>query len=62
MGSKADLQAATNFIAQHQITPVVSHVIDGLEHAEEGFQLLARGDRLGKIVVRMDSSPTSVKL
>jgi len=62
MGSKADLQAATDFIAQHQITPIVSHVIDGLERAEEGFQLLARGDRFGKIIVRMEPSPTSAKL
>jgi D-arabinose 1-dehydrogenase-like Zn-dependent alcohol dehydrogenase len=62
MGSKADLQAATDFIAQHRVTPVVSHVIDGLERAEEGFRLLAREDRFGKIVIRLDSSPTSAKL
>ena len=62
MGSKADLQAATDFITQHQITPVVSHVIDGLERAEEGFRHLARGDRFGKIVIRLDSPPTSAKL
>jgi NADPH:quinone reductase-like Zn-dependent oxidoreductase len=62
MGSKADLQAATDFIAQHRITPVVSRVLDGLENAEEGFGLLARGDHFGKIVVKIDSSPTRAKL
>ncbi|KAI0306283.1 hypothetical protein B0F90DRAFT_1862732 [Multifurca ochricompacta] len=61
MGSKADLQAATEFIAEHQITPVVSHVLNGLENAEQGFELLARGDHFGKIVVRMDASSSAVE-
>jgi D-arabinose 1-dehydrogenase-like Zn-dependent alcohol dehydrogenase len=60
MGSKADLQAATDFIAQHRITPVVSRVLDGLENAEEGFELLARGDHFGKIVIKMDSSQSQI--
>jgi NADPH:quinone reductase-like Zn-dependent oxidoreductase len=62
MGSKADLQAATDFIAQHRIAPVVSRVLDGLENAEEGFELLARGEHFGKIVIRMEGSSTSAKL
>jgi len=62
MGSKADLQAATDFIAQHRITPIVSRVLDGLENAEEGFDLLSRGDHFGKIVIRMDSSPPNANL
>jgi NADPH-dependent curcumin reductase CurA len=61
MGSKADLQAATEFITQHRITPVVSHVIDGLERAEEGFELLIGGDRFGKVVIRMDSPQPGAK-
>ena len=61
MGSKADLQAATDFIGQHRITPVVSHVIDGVERAEEGFELLIAGDRFGKVVIRMDSPQPSAK-
>ena len=55
MGSKADLQAATDFIAKHRITPVISCVLAGLENADEGFELLARGDHFGKIIIRMDS-------
>ncbi|KAI0263396.1 NAD-P-binding protein [Gloeopeniophorella convolvens] len=56
MGSKADLQAATEFIAEHRIVPVVSHVFDGLEAVEEGFALLARGEQFGKVVVRVDAA------
>ncbi|KAH9980946.1 NAD-P-binding protein [Lactifluus volemus] len=62
MGSKADLQAATDFIVRHQITPIVSRVLDGLENAEEGFELVARGDHFGKIVVQMDSTPPRSQL
>jgi NADPH:quinone reductase-like Zn-dependent oxidoreductase len=58
MGSKADLQAATDFITQHRITPVISRVLDGLQNAGEGFELLARGDHFGKIVMRVDSDPS----
>jgi D-arabinose 1-dehydrogenase-like Zn-dependent alcohol dehydrogenase len=54
MCSKADLQAATDFIAQHRIAPVVSRVPDRLENDEEGFELIARGEHFGKIVIRMD--------
>ena len=54
MGLKADLKAATEFILQHRIAPVVSCVLDGLENAAEGFELLARGEHFGKIVIRMD--------
>ena len=55
MGSKADLQTATDFIAEHRITPVISRVLEGLENADKGFELLAEGDHFGKIVIRMDS-------
>ncbi|KAH9997735.1 NAD-binding protein [Russula compacta] len=62
MGSKGDLLAATEFIARHRIAPVVSRVFDGLENAEQGFELLALGDHFGKIVIRMDRSSTDAKL
>lgn len=59
MGSKADLQAATDFIAEHRITPIISRVLDGLQNADEGFELLARGDHFGKIVIRMNLDSSS---
>ncbi|KAI0345388.1 NAD(P)-binding protein [Trametopsis cervina] len=53
MGSRQDLIDATQFIAKHKIVPIVSHVLDGLESAEEGFQLLQQGAQFGKIVIRL---------
>ena len=55
MGSHKDLIDATNFMAEHKILPVVSHILDGLESADEGFRLLEKGDHFGKIVIRMPS-------
>ncbi|EMD38123.1 hypothetical protein CERSUDRAFT_113271 [Gelatoporia subvermispora B] len=53
MGSRKDLIDATNFIAEHRIVPAVSQVLDGLEDAETGFQLLQRGDQFGKVVIKI---------
>jgi D-arabinose 1-dehydrogenase-like Zn-dependent alcohol dehydrogenase len=54
MGSLKDLKDATTFVSEHRIVPVVSHVLEGLEAAEEGFELMKRGDQFGKIVVRIN--------
>jgi D-arabinose 1-dehydrogenase-like Zn-dependent alcohol dehydrogenase len=54
MGSLKDLADATMFMSEHRIVPVVSHVLDGLEAAEEGFELMKRGDQFGKIVIRIN--------
>ena len=56
MGSRADLAAATAFAATHRLVPVVSAVLgdgDGLHAVEDGFRMLERGERFGKIVVRV---------
>ena len=53
MGSRADLAAATAFMAAHRLVPVVAAVLPGLAAAEDGFRLLERGDRFGKIVIRV---------
>ncbi|KAI8982793.1 NAD-P-binding protein [Trametes punicea] len=53
MGSKQDLIDATNFLAQHRIVPVVSDVLDGLESAERGFEILEREEHFGKVVLRI---------
>lgn len=53
MGSRQDLIDATKFIAEHQIVPVVSHVLNGLESADEGFELIKRGEQFGKIVIKV---------
>jgi len=54
MGSIQDLRDATDFISKHRVVPVVSHVIEGLESAEQGFELLNKGDQFGKVVIRVD--------
>lgn len=53
MGSHQDLIDATDFLSSHRIVPIVSHVLDGLEQAEEGFEILKRSDQFGKIVIRL---------
>ena len=53
MGSHKDLVDATNFITEHRLVPVVSHVLDGLENAEEGFELINKGQQFGKVVIRV---------
>jgi D-arabinose 1-dehydrogenase-like Zn-dependent alcohol dehydrogenase len=59
MGSKKDMIDATNFMAQHKLVPVVSHVLKGLESAEEGFQALDNANHFGKIVIAMESELTT---
>ncbi|KAG7442484.1 NAD-P-binding protein [Guyanagaster necrorhizus] len=54
MGSLQDMRDATAFLEEHRIVPVVSHVLEGLESAEEGFEILKRGDQFGKVVIRID--------
>lgn len=63
MGSRQDLIDATAFLDTHKITPVVSHVLPGLESAEQGFELLQSGEQFGKVVIRIsDNQPQSSKL
>lgn len=58
MGSVKDLQDATRFLAERRITPIVSHVIDGLQNAQQGFELIERGGQFGKIVINMGQTQT----
>ncbi|KAG9076563.1 hypothetical protein FS749_011614 [Ceratobasidium sp. UAMH 11750] len=51
MGSTLELRAATDFAAQHKLRPVVSTVLDGLESAEKGFELLASGKEVSLLFV-----------
>lgn len=62
MGSQKDLIDATNFIADYKVKPVVSDVLDGLEAAEKGFELMSRGDQFGKIVIKVDQGNQGAKL
>lgn len=53
MGSHKELRDATAFLAKHKIVPVVSSVLDGLENAEAGFEMMAAGSQTGKIVMKL---------
>lgn len=52
MGSPADWQAMTSFVAAHRLKPVVSARYP-LAKAAAAFDLMAAGDQFGKIVVTM---------
>ncbi|MSU24558.1 MAG: alcohol dehydrogenase [Opitutus sp.] len=52
MGSPADWDAMTEFVARHRLTPVVSEVFP-FARAAEAFALMERGGQFGKIVVRI---------
>lgn len=49
MGSREEFEKAVKFVDQHKIEPVVSEVLDGLEHAEKGFEILKEGGQFGKV-------------
>jgi NADPH-dependent curcumin reductase CurA len=53
MGSHKDLVDATAFLDQNKIVPIVSNVLDGLESAEQGFDLLKKGEQFGKVVIKL---------
>jgi len=56
MGSLKDMRDATDFIKTHQIVPIVSHIVDGLDSYMEGFRLLERGDHFGKVILRVSET------
>lgn len=49
MGSRAEFFEAVKFIEKHKIHPVVDTVLDTLEKAEDGYQLMKRGGQFGKV-------------
>ncbi|GAA6064139.1 hypothetical protein JCM10212_005140 [Sporobolomyces blumeae] len=51
MGSREEFFSAVRFIGEHKVKPVVDTVLDGLEEAEKGFQLLKEGGQFGKVVI-----------
>jgi len=55
MGSAKEFAESIRFIEKHKIVPVVDTVLEGLEKAEKGFELLAEADKRsgGKVVVKI---------
>ena len=52
VGARADFEAMNAFIAEHEIHPVIDRVFE-FEDAPAAFDLMADGDYMGKIVVRV---------
>ncbi len=52
VGSRADFESMNAFIAEHDVHPVIGSVFD-FEQAAEAFDLMANGDYMGKIVIRV---------
>ncbi len=52
MGSPSDWWAMTNYLARHEIKPVVSEVVP-LERAPEAFERMEHSRQFGKLVVRV---------
>ncbi|SDA03037.1 BZ3500_MvSof-1268-A1-R1_Chr11-1g03271 [Microbotryum saponariae] len=51
MGSREEFFESVKFTDRHGIRPVVADVLDGLEEAEKGFEILKNGSQFGKIVI-----------
>ncbi|KAG8985378.1 hypothetical protein FRB90_004743 [Tulasnella sp. 427] len=61
LGSQKELEDATQFIAQHRISPVISEVLQGLDSADKAFDMLQKGTIMGKIVVKI-ATPEGARL
>lgn len=55
MGSAKEFAECIRFIEKHRIVPVVDTVLDRLEKAQRGFELLAEADKRsgGKVVIKI---------
>jgi len=53
MGSVEDLSDATAFVNRQKIVPIISHIFDGLESAEQGFEVVEKGEQFGKVVIKL---------
>jgi NADPH-dependent curcumin reductase CurA len=53
LGSQKELRDATKFCEEHKLIPQVSHVLEGLENAPEGYDLLNTREQFGKVVVKI---------
>ena len=56
------MKDATKFLVEHRTVPVVSHMLNGVESAEEGFELLKKGDQFDKVVISLHPIGVQAKL
>jgi len=55
LGSFAEYKTMIDFMGKHQLEPIVNNVVEGLDHAEEGFQIMQKGEQFGNIVIKIGS-------
>ncbi|GAA6010903.1 hypothetical protein JCM10207_003982 [Rhodosporidiobolus poonsookiae] len=51
MGSREEFKRAVEFVKEHRVEVVVDTVLEGMDKAEDGFQLLKKGGQFGKVVL-----------
>ncbi|KAI8594842.1 hypothetical protein EDD21DRAFT_314121, partial [Dissophora ornata] len=56
MGSRLEFEQMLEFVNTHKLRPVVSQVWQGLESAEEVFELMKNHGQFGKLVLSLKSS------
>ncbi|GAA97819.1 uncharacterized protein L969DRAFT_77860 [Mixia osmundae IAM 14324] len=62
MGSLREFKEAVAFIEKHKIVPIVHKILDGLDAAEEGFEIMDKGSQFGKICLITDKTALRSKL
>ena len=65
LGSASEFKACIHFIEQNKIVPMVDTVLNGLDEAHRGFELLANSEKRGsgKVVVRIaEAAPVTARL
>jgi NADPH:quinone reductase-like Zn-dependent oxidoreductase len=53
MGSLAEYKKMIEFMNKHHVEPVVCDVVNGLDQADEAFQILQKGEQCGKVVMKI---------
>ncbi len=49
MGSRSEFEEMVKFVGEKKVRVVVDRVLDGLDRAEEGFELMKGGGQFGKV-------------
>ncbi len=50
------------FVGEKKIRPVVSLAVDGIDRADECFEVMKNGDQFGKLVIIISGESDSSKL
>jgi NADPH:quinone reductase-like Zn-dependent oxidoreductase len=53
VGSRTELRNYLDFMAEHEIHPLISHRFSGLDEAGRAFEVMANGGHVGKIVIEL---------